>query len=332
MTTKTVYIEITNRCNFNCQTCYNRSGLNRQTKELSPEMVRTIISIFSQYGANRFLLSGGEPTLHSQFNKILDIVEEYPEYSFGFTTNGSCRDQRFIDILSGHENITLQVSLDGSCEEQNAKTRGAGNFQQALDFVTSVHNPWQKPLLKMVISRSNMEDVEEFFRLALSTNCIPEFAFIYRSGNAVDGWDQKMLTNMEKTKILHLIDRLNKEHNISAHLPLCTLRCPFINNMQELSLCIKTDGSVQPCQTLYDEAFTMANILQFDKEAFDKRAAEIQAMAAQRAQEDYGCARCMIRELCNGGCMAAAYLSTGDPLSCDGDCQLRKRQFLDFRM
>ena len=74
------------------------------------------------------------------------------------------------------------------------------------------------------------------------------------------------------------------------------------------------------------------DIFQFNKETFDKRAAEIQAMATQRAQSDYGCARCMIRELCKGGCMAAAYLSTGDPLSCDGDCQLRKRQFLDFRM
>ena len=27
MNIKTVYIEITNRCNLNCRTCYDRSGL-----------------------------------------------------------------------------------------------------------------------------------------------------------------------------------------------------------------------------------------------------------------------------------------------------------------
>ena len=28
------YIEITNRCNLNCTTCYNRSGLNTVTREI----------------------------------------------------------------------------------------------------------------------------------------------------------------------------------------------------------------------------------------------------------------------------------------------------------
>ena len=31
------YLEITNRCNLNCATCYNRSGLNREIRELKFE-------------------------------------------------------------------------------------------------------------------------------------------------------------------------------------------------------------------------------------------------------------------------------------------------------
>ena len=34
MKVKTVYVEITNQCNLNCRTCYNRSGLNRERREL----------------------------------------------------------------------------------------------------------------------------------------------------------------------------------------------------------------------------------------------------------------------------------------------------------
>ena len=35
MNVKSVYVETTNICNLNCKTCYNRSGLNKERKEIS---------------------------------------------------------------------------------------------------------------------------------------------------------------------------------------------------------------------------------------------------------------------------------------------------------
>lgn len=62
---KTVYTEITNRCNLNCMTCYNSSGLNRKIHEIAIEQIKQILDICSKYGAKCFLLAGGEPSLHS---------------------------------------------------------------------------------------------------------------------------------------------------------------------------------------------------------------------------------------------------------------------------
>ena len=100
MNVKTVYMEITNRCNLNCRTCYNRSGLNKETHEMSIDQIKGIIKLFSAYGAKRFLFSGGEPSLHSEFGEIIKLIDSNPEYSFGFVTNGSSRDEKFIDLLN----------------------------------------------------------------------------------------------------------------------------------------------------------------------------------------------------------------------------------------
>ena len=46
MNIRTVYVEITNQCNLNCRTCYNRSGLNRTRREISAEELRGVMEVF----------------------------------------------------------------------------------------------------------------------------------------------------------------------------------------------------------------------------------------------------------------------------------------------
>ena len=59
MIVKTLYIEITNLCNLNCATCYNRSGLNCEREEISAAALEQMIADFLPYGLERVLLSGG---------------------------------------------------------------------------------------------------------------------------------------------------------------------------------------------------------------------------------------------------------------------------------
>ncbi len=332
MKVKTVYIEITNRCNLNCHTCYNRSGLNRKTEELSVAQIKSIVDTFSGYGANRFLFSGGEPSLHSEFDSLIEWIGTRPDLSFGFVTNGSSRNSAFIDLLNRSPNITLQISLDGSCEEQNAKTRGAGHFDAAVEFAKSISNPTQRPLLKMVISQNNLFDVENFYRLAISIDCVPEFAFIYKSGNAVEDWESKKVSAQDKLKILNKIKALNTEYNTDAFLPRCTSACPFAKKDMQMSVCIKVNGSIQPCQALYSSDYTLGNILYFDPIEVSKKLDVLCSIARQRTTTDFGCSKCMINPICKRGCMAEAVNLTGDPLGNDEACLYRKLQFLHHDM
>lgn len=328
MNVKMIYVEITNQCNLNCRTCYNRSGLNRERKEISKMQLETMIEKFLPYGLRRVILSGGEPTLHTAFHDVLGLVDQYPDLSFGVVTNGTNPDGALIEMLNTRKNLTLQVSLDGSCEKQNEKTRGKGNFDKALSFAQQVHRPDSAPLLKMVISQQNYDDIESFYQLAVSLGFFPEFAFIYKSGNGSEKWEDKSLSPQQKIKALNLIERLNKEFDTEAFLPLCSMKCPYIDGTDGLSLCVKTDGSIQPCQTLYDSRYSMGNIFHLDMDSIEEKAQGMVQLAQQRLRCDYGCDRCLLEEGCSRGCMAAAVTLHGDPLQEDGDCEYRKLIFL----
>lgn len=330
MTFQTVYIEITNRCNLNCRTCYNRSGLNRCTQEISIEQLEKIITTTAKYGANRFLFSGGEPSLHSHFHELLKLTEHYPTASFGFVTNGTVNDEVWIDYLNSHHNLTLQISLDGANEDQNALTRGSGNFDKTVAFAKKIHNPRMKALLKMVISKKNLDGVEPFYKLALDLGCVPEFAFIYKSGNGCDGWEEKALSAHEKIKVLKLIDALNKQYRVEAFLPKCTSTCPYTSNTDHMSICIKVDGSIQPCQGLYAPEFTLGNVFDFDEREVLNNLNTLSALMRQRKTMDFGCQKCMLKQVCGRGCMAEAFHLTNDPLGNDDGCMFRKLQLLSF--
>lgn len=328
MRIKSVYIEITNQCNLNCKTCYNRSGLNRDRLEISTEKLEQIITLFSAYGAMRFLISGGEPTLHTDFNGVLNIIRNNPSLSFGIITNGTIHHSGLLDLINSQRNVTLQVSLDGSCEALNAQIRGPGNFNRAINFVKRVHNPAQKPVLKMVITQSNIDDIENYYNLALSMDCIPEFAFLLCSGNGSDNWFEKTVSAQQKLKVINTIDRLNSLFKVQTPLPFCTNTCPYVQSSDSISLCIKACGNIQPCHALYSDLFSLGNIFSFTPNDFEKNINTIMKIAQHRSQMDFGCQKCLLRDGCGRGCMAIGITLRGDPYSNDGNCDYRKLQFL----
>jgi len=330
MKIQTVYTEITNRCNLNCVTCYNSSGRNLRTQEMSIDRIESVLQLFSRYGANRFLFSGGEPSLHTHFYDLLQLIDRYPQYNYGFVTNGTVHHEDWIRFLNSHENITVQVSLDGASEETNSRTRGPNNFERAVNFVSKLHLRAQKPLLKMVVSQNNINDVEAFYRLAVSLGCVPEFAFIYKSGNGAENWECKLLSAQQKLSVLRTVRSLNREYDLDAYLPMCTVRCPYTGGSEHMSICIKTSGAIQPCQSLYSEDFSIGNVFDFDEQDFLRRVDRIINIAKERLNCDYGCKKCLLQTSCGKGCLAGAVNNFGDPLAEDGECLFRKLQFLDM--
>lgn len=333
MKIESAYIEIVNICNLDCQSCYNRSGKVHVRKELTLSQIQHISDrLINEFGCTYISLAGGEPTLHSQFDEILHYMLSIPCLKVGVVTNGTTASKFLIEAYHTVPNLKVQVSLDGSCEEVNAKTRGIGNFEKATAFLKQLECPGKFPIMKTVISRNNLHDVEDYYRLAMSMGCAPDFDFINGMGNASDDWDSLEPTAQEKLSVLRTLDQLNQEYKQEFRLPLCTGQCPLADRDTKLSVLIKCDGSMQPCQMLYDDAYTLGNLLFDNRTTITERYMSISDIAKTRKETTDSCTKCLVRTTCQRGCMALAVMKTGNPLADDGECTFRKLQILGYEM
>lgn len=324
------YIEITNRCNLNCAECYNRSGLNKKTVEISPLDFRKIIrTLHYDYGVKIFDISGGEPVLHSKWNEILQIMEEFKNCSFLIVTNGTLKNDKLYELLETSDSFIVQFSIDGASEETHSKLRGKGNFKKTISNIKSL-NPKNSPIIKMVLSKHNINQLEDYFKLAANLRCIPAFSFSERTGNANDNWDSLHLTDIEKIQVIEKIKKLIEKYDIETKLPYATFDCPLAKENDSLSICIKPDGSIQPCQNLYDSKFSIGTIYDFDGEKMKKKLHELREKIINRNKSDYNCSKCIIKEICKKGCPAHAFNINRNIYDNDGACQFRRLQVIKF--
>lgn len=130
---KTLHLYLTNKCNLSCPHCYMFSG-QASNEELTTSEIISIISDYSKIAnGSRITISGGEPTTHIDFDKIIKKCYDLG-LEINLLTNGTLLSRDKADNLARYI-TSVQISIDGFSEESNSLIRGRGNFQKALDCV-----------------------------------------------------------------------------------------------------------------------------------------------------------------------------------------------------
>ena len=323
---KAAYIEITNRCNLNCLYCYNASGLSIKTEELSAEIIEDIIlAINRQTGLRDFEISGGEPLMHSDWSKVLDVMEKLKDFSFFIVTNGIIRDDRLYNLLETEDRFKVQFSIDGADEWSHSKTRGKNNFIKVLNNLASFKHK-NIPVIKMVVSKYNMNQIEEYFKLALEYDSKPAFAFAEKMGLAVDNWNDLYLNEYEKLDVIEQIEKMQNKYNIKTKPPYATYKCPLLDESEAIGVSIKSNGSIQPCQIFYDPQFSLGSVYNLDFNTIKINIDQLRKELINWQKKDFGCEKCINREYCHKGCPAEVFMHFNSFDSADGSCSFRKLQ------
>lgn len=323
-----VYMEITNRCNLNCTTCYNRSGKNRQTCELTVDKVGKVVERFRQYGCDSFTFSGGEPFLHSEIDELLSYISRREDCRFSIVTNGTLIKQNHINRISSLRNVWVQISLDGANEESNARIRGKGNFDKPLSSIRNLSRSGVPCIAKMVITKSNFREIEPFYRLMANIRVPPAFDFVICRGNGSEDWEEKGLTAEEKLIAMGIIRRLNSETGMEAEIPRCSYSCPLKDADGIMHVLVKADGKIQPCQSMYDDDCSIGDALKSSEREIEQKLRYFSEVIISRKERDYGCERCILQDRCDHGCPAIAKQKCGSLWGDDGECLIRKKAFL----
>ena len=121
-------IEVTDRCNLTCPTCYASSspgyGRHRTLDEIK-KMLDTIVA--NEVEPDVVQISGGEPTIHPQFFEILDYAKQLPIRHLMVNTNGIriAKDIEFTRRLASYmPDFEIYLQFDSLRPEVLEKLRG----------------------------------------------------------------------------------------------------------------------------------------------------------------------------------------------------------------
>ncbi len=133
-------ISLTEDCNFNCYFCHNE-GMEGTKRQFDLKLLSNIIEAYRDY-IKEIKLVGGEPLLHTQFNKAVDMCRDVAPVSV--TTNGSLIP-KWLDALSYMKNITVSVhSLHDDIYSKIMGTRSKpsvviDNIRKLIDMGKRIH-------------------------------------------------------------------------------------------------------------------------------------------------------------------------------------------------
>lgn len=133
-----VMLSITNKCNFDCKYCHNKIFFTRNDEELSYKVITEIIDDCVDMGVEVIQLTGGgEPSIHSDFKKIVNYIGE-KGLRIGLVTNGTGLHQlgsefQYFDWI--------RISIDANDEKSfNSyhKNSDIELYQKNMDIVEKI--------------------------------------------------------------------------------------------------------------------------------------------------------------------------------------------------
>ena len=131
-------VEITDACNLTCPLCYASSSPRKQHLSLA-KCQAAIERLVEVEGEPEILqLSGGEPTIHPEFETIFKFACEQPIDLVMVNTNGIrfAHDRGLCELLAEHsERAHVYLQMDGLPENIHLPLRGASLLDQKLKAI-----------------------------------------------------------------------------------------------------------------------------------------------------------------------------------------------------
>jgi SynChlorMet cassette radical SAM/SPASM protein ScmF len=164
-----IYFYLTEGCNLACRHCwlapeFDADGSAYPT--LPVELFETVIREAKPLGLSGVKLTGGEPLLHSQFTRILEIVRR-EELRLTIETNGVLCTPAMAKEIAKAQDRFVSVSIDGVDAETHEWVRGvAGSFAKACQAVRNLVATDTPPQIIMTVMRCNADQVEAVVRMA----------------------------------------------------------------------------------------------------------------------------------------------------------------------
>ena len=316
------YLILTSKCNMRCKHCYGDYGFCKSKNELTGTEWDLVFEDLSKNNVFFVNISGGEPTIHPDFNDIIKSLVKHNLY-FVLTTNAVFGSNILDTICLAKEYIVgLKISLDGHNSDVHGFLRRDINgkmndafFSITVDNINKLKDKGVPFSIATCLHRGNFDKMLEM----LSFIKILKPVSWYISTISVDGRSVKNSdifaseTEVDMSVWKCIIEECERENIYVKFVDM-----PYVNNVHnrkdfvyscpaaKLFCEINSDGKVSPCPLA--RINIPSNIIKFDN-IRDKSIKEIwQGDAFNRflTLSADGCDGCKLKEKC-GRCIPQSF-------------------------
>lgn len=240
--------ELTPRCNFNCHMCYvhlPNEEICKYGKELSAEKWISLANEVKDAGTTWLCITGGEPLLHPEFEKIYINLAQMG-FFITLQTNGSLVSN-YKELFKKYPPRGVKITLYGASNDTYKKVCRVDNgfikVHQGIQFLKKLNIPIK---LISTITTDNIDDLE---KMAFYAH-INRLSWSFTGGirNSLRGAN----ANIDLVKVKDKIEESEKK-KIKKYLknPIDTERkpCTYCKDYR-LGYWITWNGNIQYCSFL----------------------------------------------------------------------------------
>lgn len=202
---RTVYWEVTNRCNLACGTCYNKQFLNNKRNTLGRDEGERRCHEMIANQVKSVIFLGGEPLADKNIFHYIKILRS-AGIECSISTNGTLITPPVAEQIASLGVKMIAVSLDGGTPAENDRVRGAGSFERILRgldvLVRGRVGDRPRITVAITLTEQNVGDFQSFFQAMAARGIVDIFVNKYSKVN-----DSSLSTGSARDFLIDL-DRL----------------------------------------------------------------------------------------------------------------------------
>lgn len=245
-------IEITDRCNLTCPTCYAESSPHHGRHRTVEEVEKMLDIIVANEGKPDVVqISGGEPTLHPDFFTILDIAKKKPIKHLMVNTNGVilAKDEKFAERLASYmPDFEIYLQFDSLEADALLKMRGKDLRDVRIKALENLNKYNLSTTLVVTLQKGvNTQEIGKILDFAIKQKCVRGVTFqpVHIAGRLEDfnpKTERYTLTEC-RTDILNQFPLFTEKDLIPV---------PCNPDALAMAYALKVDGEIYPLTRMID--------------------------------------------------------------------------------
>lgn len=338
-------------CNMACPYCY----VNQKSTKLKMEddVLEATITKLAKLVQNQrpihFIWHGGEPLLLGLdfFDKVVTLQRRHcssMKFENCIQTNGTLLTEEKVQFFIENR-FLVSLSIDGPVSIHNINRifpNGKGTFDKVMKTVNLLRKYDQVVGAVVVMTKTTLQNIRVIYNFLKQLGIQFRINPIIKSDSNKQSFNANGITALEYGKaMIELFDlwffddhpiHIDPINLIVGNMISDTVwGCDYHGGCLQDIICINPDGNLYPCgQFAGNEEFYIGNVLRDSVETILEN--PVYVKVHQRSPKLIReCRSCDFVEICNAGCMVAAWMNGNDIFTPDYFCEGRRLLFTHIR-